>query len=225
MEIAHEELIRAGFKRTNLPISFPIVVHGVPGCGKTRFIKNLLSNPLFNAQTYGSVVPFNLAGRGISRAPSPLLSGFNILDEYLSGPAAEGFDLLLSDPYQNSQQPRSAHYTNSVTHRFGNSVCQLLQSLGFEISSAKVGDTEVEIRNIFNSKLIGEVIAFEPAAVELLHKHSARFSHPCEVRGSEFEEVTFVSASRDLQSIVGADLYISLTRAKKKCLILKPGGR
>ncbi|QVE55510.1 triple gene block 1 [Pomes virus Greece] len=225
MEIAHEELIKSGFKRTNLPISFPLIVHGVPGCGKTRFIKNLLSNPLFNAQTYGSVVPFNLAGRGIARAPSPLLSGFNILDEYLSGPTVEGFDILLSDPYQNFQQPRSAHYTNSVTHRFGPSICQLLQSLGFEISSARSEDTEVEIRNIFHSRLIGEVIAFEPQAIDLLNRHSAKFSHPCEIRGAEFDEVTFVSASRDLQSIVGADLYISLTRAKKKCLILKPGGK
>ncbi|QEJ80617.1 triple gene block protein 1 [Cherry robigovirus 5] len=225
MEVAHEELLRCGFKRTELPLSFPIVVHGVPGCGKTRLVKNLLSNPVFNAQTYGCVVPFNLAGRGIARAPSPLLSGLNILDEYLSGPVAEGFDLLLSDPYQNYQQPRSAHYTNSVSHRIDRSVCELLLNLGFEISSAKSGDTIVEIKELFGSRLIGEVIAFEPAAVDLLRRHSARFSHPCDVRGAEFEEVTFVSASRDLHSIVGADLYISLTRAKSKCLILKPGGK
>nr|UCJ00457.1 triple gene block 1 [Cherry necrotic rusty mottle virus] len=222
MDIVYDKLIRAGFVRTDFSISFPLVVHGVPGCGKSTFIKHLIDFEDFSAQSYGVVRPSSLSGRGVEKALQPLQPGFNILDEYLSGDHHEGFDLLLSDPYQNFSKPLTAHFINSNTYRFGISVCKLLNSLGFEINSCKEEDTELIYGDIFGGVIKGEIICFEKEVEELLHNHSANFHHPCNLRGAEFEHVTFITAHRDLQEVVGPDLYVSLTRATKSLTILKP---
>nr|AHJ80325.1 triple gene block protein 1 [Cherry rusty mottle associated virus] len=222
MEVVHNYLLDANFTRTEFSLSFPIVVHGVPGCGKSTFVKRLLDCEDFHAQSYGVVKPTNLAGRGVEKALQPLQSGFNVLDEYLSGPSYEGFDLLLSDPYQNFRKPLTAHFINSFTYRFGHSVCKYLNLLGFEISSKKEEDTELILGKIFEGEIRGEVICFEKEVQELLDNHSAKHHHPCNLRGAEFEHVTFISAHSDLQEIVGPDLYVALTRASKSLTILTP---
>nr|BCA25781.1 triple gene block protein 1 [Cherry necrotic rusty mottle virus] len=222
METIYSRLLDANFSRTSFPISFPVVVHGVPGCGKSTFIKSLLDCEEFSAQSYGVVRPTNLAGRGVEKALQPLQPGFNVLDEYLSGPSYEGFDLLLSDPYQNFRKPLTAHFINSNTHRFGVSVCQYLNKLGFEISSCKEEDTELIFGKVFGGEIRGEIICFEAEIEEILRKHSAKFHHPCNLRGAEFDHVTFITAHQDLQEIVGPDLYVSLTRATKSLTILSP---
>nr|UCJ00506.1 triple gene block 1 [Cherry twisted leaf associated virus] len=222
MESVYSKLLDANFSRTSYSLSFPIVVHGVPGCGKSTLVKNLLDLEEFSAQSYGVVRPTNLAGRGVEKALLPLQPGFNILDEYLSGPSYEGFDLLLSDPYQNFRRPLTAHFVNTNTYRFGVSVCNLLNSLGFEINSVRGEDTELIFGKIFGGEIKGEIICFEPEVESLLRGHSAKFHHPCELRGAEFEHVTFITAHSDLQEIVGPDLYVALTRASKSLTILKP---
>nr|AKN20443.1 triple gene block protein 1 [Cherry rusty mottle associated virus] len=222
MEAAHTSLLDAGFSRTSFSLSFPVVVHGVPGCGKSTLVKRLLDIEDFNAQSYGVVKPTTLAGRGVEKALQPLQSGFNILDEYLSGPSYEGFDLLLSDPYQNFRKPLTAHFINSCTYRFGNSVCEYLNKLGFEIQSKRERDTELIFGHIFGGKIRGEIICFEKEVEELLNSHSAKYHHPCNLRGAEFEHVTFITAHSDLQEIVGPDLYVALTRASESLTILKP---
>nr|AVD50423.1 TGB protein 1 [Cherry green ring mottle virus] len=222
MEVVQNLLFDAGFCRTAYSLSFPIVVHGVPGCGKSTFVRKLLDLEDFHAQSFGFVRPTNLAGRGVEKALAPLQSGFNVLDEYLSGPDCAGFDLLLSDPYQNFRKPLTAHYTNSCTYRFGTSVCHFLNKLGFEITSARAEDTELIFGKVFGGTIRGEIICFEKEVEELLVKHSAAFHHPCNLRGAEFEHVTFISASTDLQEIVGPDLYVALTRATKSLTILQP---
>nr|AHJ80275.1 triple gene block protein 1 [Cherry rusty mottle associated virus] len=222
MEVVNELLLDANFVRTNFPLNFPVVVHGVPGCGKSTFVKHLLDCEDFHAQSYGVVKPTNLAGRGVEKALQPLQPGFNILDEYLSGPSYEGFDLLLSDPYQNFRKPLTAHFINSYTCRFGVSVCNYLNLLGFEINSRRVRDTELIFGKIFEGRVRGEIICFEKEVQELLDSHSAKYHHPCNLRGAEFEHVTFISAHSDLQEIVGPDLYVALTRASESLTILTP---
>nr|UCJ00577.1 triple gene block 1 [Cherry rusty mottle associated virus]UCJ00584.1 triple gene block 1 [Cherry rusty mottle associated virus] len=222
MEVVNELLLDANFVRTNFPLSFPVVVHGVPGCGKSTFVKRLLDCEDFHAQSYGVVKPTNLAGRGVEKALQPLQSGFNVLDEYLSGPSYEGFDLLLSDPYQNFRKPLTAHFINSYTCRFGDSVCKYLNLLGFEINSRRVRDTDLIFGKIFEGRIRGEIICFEKEVQELLDSHSAKYHHPCSLRGAEFEHVTFISAHSDLQEIVGPDLYVALTRASESLTILTP---
>nr|ALP45896.1 triple gene block protein 1 [Cherry green ring mottle virus] len=222
MEVVSDLLLDAGFVRTAFALSFPIVVHGVPGCGKSTLVRKFLDLEDFHAQTFGVSKPTNLSGRGVEKAPAPLQSGFNILDEYLSGPYGEGFDLFLSDPYQNFRKPLTAHYINSCTYRFGPSVCQFLNKLGFEIESAKKEDTELIFGKIFGGTIRGEIICFEKEVEELLRSRSASFHHPCDLRGAEFDDVTFISAHTDLQEIVGPDLYVALTRAKKSLTILQP---
>nr|UCJ00422.1 triple gene block 1 [Cherry necrotic rusty mottle virus] len=222
MECIYSRLLDANFSRTSFPISFPVVVHGVPGCGKSTLIKSLLDSAEFSAQSYGVVRPTNLAGRGVEKALQPLQPGFNVLDEYLSGPSYEGFDLLLSDPYQNFRKPLTAHFINSCTYRFGVSVCKFLNKLGFEIESRREKDTELIFGKVFGGEIRGEIICFEPEVEEILRKHSAKFHHPCNLRGAEFDHVTFITAHKDLQEIVGPDLYVSLTRATESLTILSP---
>lgn len=222
MDYVDSVLLSRGFQRTREPISFPIVVHGVPGCGKTSLIYHILEEPLFSAQSYGETKPPNLAGIGIQKAPSPLGCGFNILDEYLSGELFDSFDVVLSDPYQNSRPVLRAHYCNNISHRVGPSVCGFLNKFGYEISSAREKDTLLRFGDIFKDRVVGQIIAFEPKAIELLDWHNAPYKKPCEVRGAEFEKVTFVSASKDLFAVNCADLYISLTRATDELLILQP---
>lgn len=222
MECIYGRLLDANFSRTSFPISFPVVVHGVPGCGKSTLIKSLLDSAEFSAQSYGVVRPTNLAGRGVEKALQPLQPGFNVLDEYLSGPSYEGFDLLLSDPYQNFRKPLTAHFINSCTYRFGVSVCKFLNKLGFEIESRREKDTELIFGKVFGGEIRGEIICFEPEVEEILRKHSAKFHHPCNLRGAEFDHVTFITAHKDLQEIVGPDLYVSLTRATESLTILSP---
>jgi len=222
MEYIDGELTFALFTRTNLPLTSPIVVHGVPGCGKSRLIKNLVRKYHFSAQTFGEPSEPDLEGVGIQSYSGVLAEGFNLLDEYLSGESELEFDVIFSDPHQNCRLARRAHYTCNITRRFGEEICAFLRSLSFDIVSACPHPSSLVVENIFNGTIEGQVIAFEKPVVELLQRHNCPFVHLCDCRGSQFEVVTFVTSSRDLQTIVGANLYISLTRATHKLKILKP---
>nr|WNN29045.1 TGBp1 [Mentha arvensis robigovirus 1] len=223
MDSVDAELRLALFTRTDLPLSFPVVVHGVPGCGKTTLLKKLLKvDHRFNIQSFGVVPPIDLAGREIIAAPAKLKEGFNFLDEYTKAENLEGFDLLIGDPLQVKGCFQKAHYVNSITRRFGRSVCLELLKLGFEIYSAKETDTEVVKANLFRHKLEGQVVCFELCIQKLLCSHSVPFLTPKDLSGFETSVVTFVTASKDLNDIISAELYLCLTRARDKLVILSP---
>ncbi|ACO38636.1 TGB1 [Robigovirus elaeis] len=226
MEEVCEKLLELGYIRVeSVSISYPIVVHGVPGCGKSFICKELAKDPKFKVQSFGVIPAGSLCGAVIHKALTEPSGDFNVLDEYLGGKDfnLERFDLVLSDPYQSFKKPERAHFTSNITRRFGSQVCCLLNKLGFDIiphPSLPAEQTLLIEGSLFKTELRGIIITFEPAVAELIRAHGLEPKHPCDVRGAEFEVVTFCTAHADLQEIVSPELYISLTRATKELRVL-----
>ena len=216
-----------GFVRTNLPLSKPLVIHGVPGCGKTSLLvkfKNLIPNS--RIITFGAESLEGLGGVVIEKVPADSYSeGFSeehFLDEYLCSNKVHSSCLaVFADPYQYRRTCLDAHYTNSKTKRFGKETCILLSNLGFDVTSSK--EDKVSKFDIFSAEPAGVIIAFESDVQALLRDHCLDFKTPCEVLGKTFKEVTFVCS--DLKEIASKKelrhlTYIGLTRHSEKLNIL-----
>lgn len=202
-------------------LKFPVVVHSVPGSGKSSLIRELISeDESFVAFTAGVPDSPNLTGRYIKPySPGCAVQGkINILDEYLSVSDISGFDVLFSDPYQNTSIPREAHFIKTKTCRFGANTCKYLKSFGFDIHSDGV-DTVV-IGSPFELDVEGVLICFGKEAVDLAVAHNSDFKLPCEVRGSTFNVVTLLK-SRDPTSEDKHWFYIAATRHRSKLIIMQ----
>lgn len=202
-------------------LKFPVVVHSVPGSGKSSLIRELISeDESFVAFTAGVPDSPNLTGRYIKPySPGCAVQGkINILDEYLSVSDISGFDVLFSDPYQNISIPREAHFIRTKTCRFGANTCKYLQSFGFDIYSDRVD--AVVIGSPFELDVEGVLICFGKEAVDLAVAHNSDFKLPCEVRGSTFNVVTLLK-SRDPTSEDKHWFYIAATRHRSKLIIMQ----
>nr|UTQ36086.1 triple gene block 1 [Grapevine rupestris stem pitting-associated virus] len=202
-------------------LRFPVVVHSVPGSGKSSLIRELISeDEAFAAFTAGVPDSPNLTGRYIKPySPGCAVQGkINILDEYLSVTDTAGFDVLFSDPHQNISIPREAHFIKTKTCRFGASTCKYLQSFGFNVSSDRV-DTVV-IGSPFELNVEGVLICFGKEAVDLAAAHNSDFKLPCEVRGSTFEVVTLLK-SRDPVLEDKHWFYVAATRHRSKLIVMQ----
>nr|WPR22243.1 triple gene block 1 [Grapevine rupestris stem pitting-associated virus] len=202
-------------------LRFPVVVHSVPGSGKSSLIRELISeDEAFAAFTAGVPDSPNLTGRYIKPySPGCAVQGkINILDEYLSVSDTAGFDVLFSDPHQNISIPREAHFIKTKTCRFGASTCKYLQSFGFNICSD--GEDAVIIGSPFELDVEGVLICFGKEAVDLAVAHNSDFKLPCEVRGSTFNVVTLLK-SRDPTPEDKHWFYIAVTRHRNKLIIMQ----
>nr|AYQ96169.1 triple gene block 1 protein [Grapevine virus T] len=210
-----------GFDRISEEVSYPLVIHSVPGSGKTSLIRSLIKlDGDFEAFTAGVPDTPNLEGRYIRPYSEGCSSDrkLSILDEYLTVENWKGFEVLFSDPYQNNKSPLVASYVSSKTRRFGKSTCEYLAGYGFEVRS-EVEDSVVR-GSPFEVKVEGQLICFGKAAVELALSHGAEFKLPCEVRGSTFDVVTLLKSEEpDLEN--KHLFYVGCTRHRKKLLILE----
>nr|AYQ96094.1 triple gene block 1 protein [Grapevine virus T] len=210
-----------GFDRVSEEVNLPLVVHSVPGSGKTSLIRSLIKlDGDFEAFTAGVPDTPNLEGRYVKSYSEGCASTgkFSILDEYLTVRSWEGFEALFSDPYQNNKSPLVASYVSKKTRRFGKATCEYLASYGFEIES-EIEDSVVR-GSPFEIKVEGQLICFGKAAVELASKHRAEFKLPCEVRGSTFDVVTLLKSEEPCSENKHL-FYVGCTRHRKKLLILE----
>nr|WET17735.1 triple gene block protein1 [Betaflexiviridae sp.] len=211
-------LVEFGFVRTKLAISRPLVIHAVPGAGKTTLLRTFLEDyPSAEVITGGEEDVKNLTGRRIRKAKVfNNCSNFCIIDEYITLSELIDCDALFSDPIQNNSEGLQAHYFKDITHRVPRAICNWLQTFGFKINSVVEG--EIVLESFYGPDPVGKVIAFENSVIDLLRKHNCSFALPCEVRGLEFDVVTLFT-EKDCSELIGFELYISATRAKRKLIV------
>nr|QIZ03194.1 triple gene block protein 1 [Grapevine virus T] len=210
-----------GFDRVSERVSYPLVIHSVPGSGKTSLIRSLIKlDGDFEAFTAGVPDTPNLEGRYIQSYSEGCASTrkLSILDEYLTVKNWEGFEVLLSDPYQNDKSPLVASYVSRKTRRFGKSTCKYLAGYGFEVES-EIEDSVIR-GSPFEVRVEGQLICFGKAAVELALSHGAEFKLPCEVRGSTFDVVTLLKSEEPSPENKHL-FYVGCTRHREKLLILE----
>ncbi|AAL05445.1 movement protein 1 [Sugarcane striate mosaic-associated virus] len=119
MEIVCRYLDDFKFERTSLELSSPIVVHAVPGSGKSTLIRKCITeNPSLTACTFGKPDLPNLTGTYIKGYKEG--EKYDIIDEYIGNRFECVPVALFSDPFQNCEQYiNTAHYIGRTSHRFG----------------------------------------------------------------------------------------------------------
>jgi hypothetical protein len=203
------------YERTPLPLQEPIIVHTVAGAGKTTLVRSWLRRaPHLKAITGGQPDPPNLEGVGLLRPHGRA----DIVDEYPAVPDLEGAKVLLADPLQHRGLTRPAHFIGRRTHRFGKSTCELLKSWGINCTATK--EDTVSKAGLFDSDLIGTIVAVDDDAAELLSSHSAQFLTPCQALGLTFEAVTAVSTV-PIEEADPVNRYIACSRHSQQLLILE----
>lgn len=210
-----------GFELVKPFVDFPLVVHAVPGSGKSTLIRAVIrESDLFVAFTAGEPDEQNLSGKHIKKfSANCLVPGkLNILDEYLTVEDFSGFQILFSDPYQNNREAPEANFVKKETRRFGKKTCEYLSSYNFEVFSEK--EDEIVKGSPFEVKVEGELICFGKEAIKLAESHNAHFKHPCEVRGKTFEVVTVLKSEEPSEANRHL-FYIGMTRHLKKLIILE----
>jgi hypothetical protein len=203
------------YERTPLPLQEPIVVHTVAGAGKTTLVRSWLRrSPHLKAVTGGQPDPPTLEGVGIL-APH---SRADIVDEYPAVPDRTGAKVLLADPLQHRGPILPAHFIGRRTHRFGKATCELLKLFSINCTADRVD--KVSRSGLFDSDLVGTIIAVDDDAAELLEAHSAQFLTPCQALGLTFESVTAVSTV-PLEEADPVNRYIACSRHSQQLLILE----
>ncbi|AAW67747.1 TGB 1 [Mint virus X] len=205
--------LASAFTRTSLPLSKPIVVHTVAGAGKTTFIRRLIRHaPFPTAITGGTPDPPHISGQRITAPPGPA----NIVDEY---PLVDwaGADVIFADPLQHRGPTLPAHYTSSITHRFGRATCELLSKFGITAESNK--EDEVFFGWAFADDPEGAVICLDAEAQSLASWNGLEHLKPCEALGATFPVVTVISGT-PLEEADAVDRYIALTRHTRLLRIL-----
>jgi hypothetical protein len=222
MDVFVDLLNKYKFVRLINHLTLPIVVHSVPGAGKTSFIRELISiDPRFSAYTYGKADDPNITGAYIRSAEEKLEEReFVIFDEYLAGQHPTWAFAVFADPSQGGRAPvLRAQFIKCESHRFGTHTSAFLRSLGYEITAA--GEDSVEIADIYSKDPVGVVIYHEREIGNLLSAHGIESHCIQSVRGQTFERVTYVTAENGPTG----DKTLSfqcLTRHRKNLLILCP---
>lgn len=221
-ELLFAHLSAAGFTRTPRDSTTkPIVIHGVPGSGKTTLIKELLTKPGVEVYTCGPAYGDTLWSKGA--VPLSDYSGstcYTILDEYQLAPVGvlSNFSALFGDPYQGSTR-LEPHFVKSISHRVPRPICTFLTNLGFQISGLREG-TVLQLP-LFSTKPQSptpKVLHLGPVSSALTHSHGVCSSSTTDVQGQEFDHVTLVCHSSELKD--RAQLYVAATRSLNSLHIL-----
>lgn len=202
-----------------------LVVHAVPGAGKTFAIQRILR------EVRGSIclslgppivtsieaLPFFCKGEVLPEHK------ILIIDEY-----QEGFEKSLApqicfgDPCQFAKPSLRPNFTKTTTERFGKETCSFLNSIGFSIDSNKTDS--FSIGEIFNSEISGVVLCFEKEVEELLRAHSCDYFTPDSCLGRTFESCTAIFAHSELKPCFRHLAFICLTRHSSSLKLLTPDG-
>jgi len=203
------------FTRTPLPLQEPIVVHTVAGAGKTTLVRSWIRRaPHLKAVTGGRSDPPSLEGVGILEPHGRA----DIVDEYPAVLDRAGAKILLADPLQHRGPTLPAHFIGRRTHRFGRATCELLKLWDINCTADK--EDIVSRSGLFDSDLVGTIIAVDDDAADLLEAHSAEFLTPCQALGQTFEAVTAVSTV-PLEEADPVNRYIACSRHSQQLLILE----
>jgi hypothetical protein len=222
MDVFVNLLHKYKFERLVNHLTLPIVVHSVPGAGKTSFIRELISiDSRFSAYTYGKADEPNLTGAYIRAAQGELKEQeFVVFDEYLAGEHPPWAFAVFADPSQGGNAcVLRAQFVKKESHRFGTHTSDLLRTLKFDIVAS--GEDIVEIADIYSKDPEGVVIFHELEIGNLLKAHGVE-SHCIQgIRGQTFEVVTYVTSENCPLSDRTLSLQC-LTRHRRKLLILCP---
>lgn len=219
-------LTSQGFERTNYPLSFPLVVHGVPGCGKSTLIKTLLVDTNTAARTCGTPYGTTLQHPGVlATRDHPIAPSIDrrILDEYQLADtrSISAFNVLFGDPYQGPFR-LPPHYCKSLSHRVPKPVCEFLRTRGFDITGERSG--RVTTANPYSPELNNTdwlkhtILHLGPASAALTHSHAICSRSPAEVQGLEFENTTVVYHSSEKTQTV--PFYVCCTRSSQSLTLI-----
>lgn len=222
MDILVKYLNKYNFVRLSVSIRPPVVIHCVPGAGKSSLIRDIiLEDSRFVAFTCGIADQPNLEGCWIQKLPENLPKDkFVLIDEYTLSDL--NFDALaiFGDPLQSHRSEHfQANFICKFSHRFGIHTATFLNSLGFEIEA--LGEDQVQIEDIFSKDPEGQVIYFEEEIGKLLCSHGVEAKRTNEIVGQTFDCVTFVTAENQ-PSKNPTEVFQCLTRHRKRLLILCP---
>jgi hypothetical protein len=222
MDVFVNLLLKYKFERLVNHLTLPIVVHSVPGAGKTSFIRELISiDSRFCAYTYGKADEPNLTGAYIRAAQGELKEQeFAVFDEYLAGEHPPWAFAVFADPSQGgSASVLRAHFVKKESCRFGTNTSKLLCALGFDVSAS--GEDIVEIADIYSKDPEGVVIFHELEIGDLLRVHGIEGHCIQGIRGQTFEVVTYITSENSPLSNRTLS-FQCLTRHRRKLLILCP---
>lgn len=221
MDILLSYLNKFGFERLSSDITPPIVIHSVPGGGKSSLIREIINkDKRFTAFTFGKEDPESITGVRIRKASAELERvDFALFDEYIEGVAPSWAYAIFADPLQGGQGVvRRAHFVKRHSHRFGKCTAQLLKELQFDVTADQ--EDSVQISDIFKVDPRDTVIYYESEVGQLLQQHSVEAYCISEIRGQTFESVTFVTAENGPTD--RAKAFQCLTRHRRSLLILCP---
>nr|ANI85499.1 triple gene block protein 1 [Asian prunus virus 2] len=227
MDFVYDKLVEAGYIRTRLPISFPIIVHCIAGAGKSTLIREILeADHRFEAFTYGVPDPINLSGvriKGSFDLPNCRADSLKIIDEYIGQDLPGSTTFCFADPNQFPYTCPDAHLTSYQTKRFGDQTCTLLGKLDCAPFSYKQDQKIFE--KLFAGDIEGQIVCYEEEIFNLLDRHGADYKKDCQIRGSTFDIVTFITASDTFEPEDRYKVYLCLTRHRSILRILSPEGK
>nr|UXX34116.1 triple gene block protein 1 [Jasmine virus C] len=223
MELLLNKLASFGFTRIGSSLRLPIVVHCVPGAGKSSLIRAILEESTeLRAYTFGQADQPNLIGNYIRPFTSDsILDQRTIIDEYtLSPQPIQSVLALFGDPCQPGvDQGLVANFLGNFSRRFGSNTAALLQKLGFNVRAE--GEDTVQVLDIFKAEPTGVIICFEQEVQKLLCAHNLEYHTIQEIQGSTFQEVSFI-VSGPFQIERAREHFLCLTRHRRTLNILCP---
>nr|AXN55960.1 putative TGB1 protein [Red clover carlavirus 1] len=228
MDVLFNCLEFSGFTRSSVLVGKPIVVLAVPGAGKTTAIRRLLSlDTRFQAYTFGTPDFPSVTGRhirGVVEREAAENCEYVVVDEFQRGdylslnPFAVFGDV--SQFYKAENLCIPSNWFKSHSHRVPLVVCKFLQQLGFSIEGSAPG--ALRFAKVFDAELEGTIISFDKEVHELLSRHSCEHKSVDDCVGKEFEVVTLILSSTEIEDQDKAKFYCAVTRARKSLLILIP---
>ncbi|AON75921.1 triple gene block protein I [Jasmine virus C] len=223
MELLLNKLESFGFTRVSSALRLPLIVHCVPGAGKSSLIRAILEDSVeLRAYTFGQADQPNLIGNYIRPFTSDsILDQRTIIDEYtLSPQPIHGVLALFGDPRQPGvDQGLVANFLGNFSRRFGANTAIFLRKLGFNVHAE--GEDTVRVLDIFKAEPSGVIVCFEPEVQKLLCAHNLEYLTAQEIQGSTFQEVSFI-VSGPFQIERAREHFLCLTRHRATLNILCP---